>query len=119
MLTPQQQMMAAEVAARHRTPKSTVTHPPGVIVPGDPFMTAKLEDPDYVPYCGPCSPMQRVRRTEFGFQCPRCDNKMNYDLTHYNGNVSVQYKGVPLSMAAWNAEVDRKKLEKIRKKAKA
>lgn len=103
---------AEQAAARYRIPKSTVTHPAGVIVPGDPFMTEKLQDPDYVPYCGPCVPMQRVRRTEYGFRCPSCGNKSNYDLTRYNGNVAVQYEDQPLSRAAWNAEVDRKKAMK-------
>jgi predicted RNA-binding Zn-ribbon protein involved in translation (DUF1610 family) len=76
----------------HRIPKSTVTHPEGVIVPGDKFMTMKIADPDYVPYCIVESTCGRVRRTEFGFECPTCGNQMNYDLTHYNGNINVQYK---------------------------
>lgn len=83
--------MAEDAAARHRIPKSTVEHPKNVIVPGDPFMTEKLKDPDYVPYCGPCMPMQRIRRVADGFVCPGCGNKSNFDLTKFNGNVDVKY----------------------------
>jgi hypothetical protein len=85
------QRLAAECAERHRIPKATVTHP-AVIVPGDEFMTEKLRDPDYVPYCFGTN-CGRTRRTEFGFQCPTCGNKMNYDLRHYDGNKDVQYVG--------------------------
>ncbi|KAF1046357.1 MAG: hypothetical protein GAK35_01042 [Herbaspirillum frisingense] len=81
------------LAARHRIPKATVAHPAGVIVPDDEFMTEKLRDPDYVPYCMMSGPCGRVRRTTFGFECPTCGNKTNFDLTHYNGNVDVQYEG--------------------------
>jgi hypothetical protein len=84
-------LWAAMLAAKHHTPKATVQHPKGVIVPGDEFMTGKLKDPDYVPYCMMHSACGRVRRTEFGFQCPTCGNKMNYDLTHYDGNANVQF----------------------------
>lgn len=84
-------LFASALAARHHTPKATVQHPKGVIVPGDEFMTGKLTDPDYVPYCMVTASCGRVRRTEFGFQCPTCQNKMNYDLTHYDGNVNVKY----------------------------
>lgn len=90
-LTSFERELAAQCAERHRTPKSTVTHPAGVIVPGDDFMTMKLRDPDYVPYCGPCVPMQRVRRVADGFECPTCGNKSNFDLTKFNGNVDVKY----------------------------
>lgn len=107
--------LVEECAARHRTPESTVEHPVGVIVPDDPFMTEKLKEKNYVPYCMGTG-CGRTRRTEFGFQCPTCGNKMNYDLTHYNGNIEVQYEGKPLSIAAWNAEVNRKKAQKARKK---
>ncbi len=104
--------LAEEAAARHHTPKSTVTHPEGVIVPSCAFMTEKLKDPDYVPYCSPCDPMQRLRRTEYGFRCPGCGKTSNFDLTPFNNNISVQYEGKPLSIGAWNAEVDRKKAAK-------
>jgi hypothetical protein len=93
-LTPIEQLFAAQVAERHRIPRAIVSHP-AVVVPGDPFMTEKLRDRDYVPYCGPCVPMQRVRRVADGYQCPTCGNKMNYDLTHFNGNVDVQYEDQP------------------------
>jgi hypothetical protein len=106
-LTLAERAFAADCAERHRIPKATVTHPP-IIVPGDPFMTEKLRDPDYVPYCGPCVPMQRLRRVADGFECPTCGNKMNYDLTHFNGNVNVQYEGAAptLSIKQWNDRVD-------------
>lgn len=110
--------LAAECAARHRIPKATVQHPAGVIVQGDPFMTDKLRDPDYVPYCFGtyCG---RTRRTEFGFQCPTCGNKMNYDLTHYNGNIHVWYEDGPqvLSIERWNAAVDARKAARAERRA--
>ncbi len=84
--------LVADLVARHEIPKATVQHPAGVIVPGDDFMTAKLREPDYVPYCLVHSVCGRVRRTVDGFQCPTCGNKMNYDLTHFNGNVNVRYE---------------------------
>jgi len=90
-LTPLEQMLALQLAARHQIPKATVEHPAGVIVPGDPFMTMKLRDPDYVPYCSPCTLMQRLRRVADGFECPACGNKANFDLTKFNGNKDVQY----------------------------
>lgn len=83
--------MVSEVVARHMTPKATVTHPAGVIVPGDEFMTEKLKDPDYVPYCLVRQSCGRTRRVADGFKCPTCGNHTNYDLTHFNGNVDVQY----------------------------
>src|SRR5437764_7633295 len=80
-------ILVAQMIARHHIPKSTVTHPKGVIVQGDEFMTGKLRDPDYVPYCGPCDPMQRLRRVPAGFACPACGNLSNWDLTKFNDNV--------------------------------
>jgi hypothetical protein len=84
-------MLAEQCAARHRTPKATVTHPKGVIVPGSTLLTENIRDPDYVPYCGPCDPMQRMRRNETGFYCPTCLNKTNWDLSKFNGNADVQF----------------------------
>lgn len=84
-------MMAAQAAARHRIPKADCLHPKGVIVPNSEFMTEKLQDPDYVPYCGPCVPMQRLRRVSDGFLCPNCGNHSNWDLTKFNGNKDVQF----------------------------
>lgn len=117
-MTPFERRLAEECAARHRIPKSTVAHPTGVIVQGDDFMTEKLQDPDYVPYCGPCDPMQRIRRTSFGFECPRCHRKSNYDLTPYDGNMNVQYKGQHpvLTKDQWNEQVDARKAAKSAKK---
>lgn len=91
-LTPAERMFAEQAAARHRIPKAQFKHP-AVTIPGDEFMTEKLRDPDYVPYCGPCVPVQRVRRTAYGFECPSCGIKANYDLTRYDGNKRVQYVG--------------------------
>jgi hypothetical protein len=96
-LSPEMLRLAEQCAARHRIPKAEFAHP-GVIVPGDEFMTEKLKDPDYVPYCfgTDCG---RTRRTAYGFKCPTCGNQMNYDLTHYDGNKNVQYDGEPPSAA--------------------
>jgi hypothetical protein len=90
------QFLADALAQLHAIPKATVTHPKGVIVPraggADDFMTDKLKDPDYVPYCLVKADCSRVRRVADGFLCPACGNKMNWDLTHFNGNVDVQYE---------------------------
>lgn len=100
MTEAQIRLLAAQLAERHRVPKATVTHP-AVIVPGDEFMTKKLQDPDYVPYCLVKSDCGRVRRTVYGFNCPTCGNQMNYDLTHYDGNKKVEYTGeAPATEAA-------------------
>lgn len=100
------QMLAEQCAARHRTPKATVTHPAGVIVPDDFLLTENIKDPDYVPYCGPCMPMQRMRRNEKGFHCPTCHNRTNWDLTKFNGNLDVQFDP-ELVDAEWLAEHQR------------
>jgi hypothetical protein len=91
-LTLQERLIAVELASRHYIPSATVQHPQGVIVPGDKFMTDKLRDPDYVPYCLACSPAQRLRRIEEGFQCPCCNTKANWDLTTFNDNVDVEFE---------------------------
>lgn len=91
-LSPELQLMAAQLAARHRIPEATVDHPKGVICVGNPFMTEKLRDRNYVPYCGHCTLCYRLRRTEYGFICPSCGNKANFDLTKYDGNINVQYE---------------------------
>lgn len=83
---------AGVLSMRHRSSSTPVKHPPGVIVKGDAHMTMKLREPGYAPYCLKRNACGRVQRTEFGFQCPCCGNRMNYDLTHYNGNVDVQYE---------------------------
>ena len=85
-------LRTGRLAARHYVSSAPVEHPKGVIVPNDPFMTQKLREPGYAPYCLQHDACGRVQRTEFGFQCPCCGNRMNYDLTHYNGNVDVQYE---------------------------
>lgn len=91
-LTLFESQLAEQCAARHRTPKATVTHPPGVIVPYDTLLTHNIRDPDYVPYCGNCTLCQRVRRIEEGFECPACYRKSNWDLTRFNNNVNVQFE---------------------------
>jgi hypothetical protein len=96
-------MLAEQCAARHRTPKATVTHPKGVIVPDSTLLTENIRDPDYVPYCGPCDPMQRMRRNETGFYCPTCLCKTNWDLTKFNDNVDVQFDPEHVD-ADWLAE---------------
>ena len=85
-------LMAAQVSSRHNSPKATVAHPKGVIVPNDQLVTENIRDPDYTPYCGPCvTPVQRLHRVADGFVCPNCGNKTNWDLTPFNGNVDVKY----------------------------
>ena len=85
-----ERMLVEQLAARHRIPTAEHKHP-AVVVQGDAFMTEKLRDPDYVPYCLVRTECGRVRRVADGFECPTCGNKMNYDLTHFNGNKNVQY----------------------------
>lgn len=109
--------LVAECAARHHIPRATVTHPAGVIVPNDAFMTDKLRDPDYVPYCMGID-CGRTRRVVDGFRCPTCGNKMNFDLTHFNGNIDVQYEGAApvLTIQQWNDRVDARKAARAAKK---
>jgi hypothetical protein len=94
MISPGFLSRATTSAHRHRS-SGPVNHPPGVIVQGDAFMTTKLREPGYAPYCLKRTQCGRVQRTDFGFECPSCGNRMNYDLTHYNGNVGVQYEPAP------------------------
>jgi hypothetical protein len=90
--TPLELLLIAQLAGRHTSPKSTVDHPKGVIVPGDAFMTEKIKDPDYTPYCMRCTVCYRLHRTVTGFECPNCGTKSNFDLTTFNGNINVQYE---------------------------
>lgn len=110
-LTPHQMMLARQLAERHRIPETSIVHPE-VLVHNrdgtvDTFMTAKLREPHYVPYCLNLLECGRLRRTEWGFKCPTCGNKANYDLTKYDGNQNVKYVGAPpvLSIKEWNAQV--------------
>jgi hypothetical protein len=113
--------MAARLAAKHREPNEVVPHPKVVIKMGDgsldQHMMTKLADDKYVPYCfgTECG---RTRRKPWGFQCPTCGNKMNWDLTHYDGNLNVEYVGTPPipSIKDWNAIVDQKKVAKRERK---
>jgi len=109
-------MLAEEAAARHRTPKAEFDHPKGVIVPFSELLTENIRDRDYVPYCGPCDPMQRERRVADGFQCPTCGNKTNWDLTPFNGNVDVQFDpehADPEWLAKWEQSKNVPKVEPI------
>jgi hypothetical protein len=85
------QRLAEQLAAKHRIPPTDVNHPR---LKDDPMQPQKDADPNYVPYCFGTG-CGRTRRTRYGFQCPTCGNKMNYDLTHYDGNKNVQYAGEP------------------------
>lgn len=120
MNDPHVKKLITDLAARHNIPETNIRHPEGVIVPGDEFMTIKLAgDTNYVPYCMKHAECCRVRRTEYGFECPTCKNKMNYDLTHYDGNINVQYSGnrPVISIDQWNHGVEARKLEKTKRKA--
>jgi hypothetical protein len=121
--------IAARLAEKHRIPHSDVVHPKVFVPDGkggiDEWMTAKLRSQDegegpYVPYCLVGADCGRVRRKTWGFQCPTCGNKMNWDLSHYDGNVNVKFDGPPpvLSIKDWNAQVEaRKAAKKARREA--
>lgn len=126
-LTLRELLMAQELAARHHIPETDVRHPPGVIVPNDALLTRNIKDPNYVPYCGPCTPCQRLRRVPEGFMCPRCGNKSNWDLTKFDDNKNVKFEAgyeAPKPMPApvptkerWNANVLIKKREREHRRA--
>jgi len=110
---------------RHRIPESPHKHPKVIVYSHDgtidTFMTDKLRNSDnghYVPYCLVGADCGRVRKTEWGFECPTCGNKMNYDLSHYDGNQNVTYEGPApiLSIEAWNQQVAARKAVKKAKK---
>lgn len=42
------------------------------------------KDPTYRPYCLMCDSMARMVRTDYGFQCSACKNKINTDMTHHD-----------------------------------
>jgi hypothetical protein len=121
-LSPELQALAFRLARKHRIPESPYTHPKVVVRNADgtvdTFMTDKLRNSDgghYVPYCLVGTDCGRVRKTEWGFECPVCGNKMNWDLTHYDGNINVEFDGPPpvLSIKQWNEQVEAKKRAKI------
>jgi hypothetical protein len=85
-------LLAAQLAEKHRIPETSIVHPE---LANDPMLPQKQADPNYVPYCLKTADCGRVRRRRYGFECPTCGNKMNYDLTHYDGNKSVEYAGEP------------------------
>jgi predicted RNA-binding Zn-ribbon protein involved in translation (DUF1610 family) len=118
------QAMARQLAARHAIPKSGIKHPPVVVIRNgevDEFMTAKLREEDYVPYCLIKPECARVRRKAWGFECPNCGNKMNWDLKHYDGNQNVVYaEGYvppPLTIQQWNEQVEIKKQKRAQERA--
>lgn len=101
-LSPALQALAARLAKKHMIPKSDIVHPKVLVTNSDgtidEFMTDKLRNSDdghYVPYCMVGTDCGRVRKTAWGFECPTCGNKMNYDLSHYDGNINVVYDGSP------------------------
>jgi hypothetical protein len=143
-LSPELMLMAHQLAAKHRTPKSDIVHPKVFVPDGkggvDEFMTARLrdfegEDRPYVPYCLVGPSCGRLHRVQFGFECPMCGNKTNWDLTHWNGNKDVKFDGEPPAVrcpppppppkplspreqrAKWNAEVEAKRRLKAARKA--
>jgi len=117
------QLMAQRLAERHRIPESDIVHPKVFVMNGDgtvdTFMTDKLREPHYVPYCLKQVDCGRVRRREWGFYCPCCGNKMNWDLSHYDGNALVKFDGPPPPKKVpskkvppikdWNAQVEERK----------
>jgi len=115
-LSPELLAMAARLAEKHREPDEIVPHPKVLIRSGDSIdesMMDKLSDDKYVPYCFGTN-CGRTRRKPWGFQCPTCGNKMNWNLTHYNGNLNVEFVGPPpvLSIKEWNQQVDARKAAK-------
>lgn len=121
-LSPRLMYLAAQLAERHRIPETDIVHPKVLVMSGDgtidTFMTAKLREPHYIPYCLKID-CGRVRRTAWGFQCPTCGNKMNYNLRHFDGNQNVVYDGdAPpiLSIKEWNTQVVARSQAKQEKK---
>lgn len=45
-------------------------------------------DPKYRPYCLKCSTMARMEKTDYGFKCVACGNKINPDMTHFNEQIA-------------------------------
>lgn len=121
-LTPYERLLAAQCAERHRIPVTDIVHPKVFAVSHngevDEFMTAKLREPHYVPYCLKRTDCGRVRRTDYGFKCPTCGNQMNYDLSHYDGNVNVRYDGPPPvpDIKTWNANVEARRRAKAERR---
>lgn len=75
-------LIADSVAAEHTFDGSTV----GVeAVPTDESLLCnKLkEERDWRPYCMKCDTFSRMSRREYGFQCAKCKNKINWDMSHY------------------------------------
>lgn len=38
---------------------------------------------DWKPYCLKCNTMARMGRRTYGFECLRCHNTINWDMSHY------------------------------------
>lgn len=122
-LSPELLRMATQLAEKHREPNEVVVHPKVYMRNGDGtvdiFMMDKVSDNKYVPYClsGGCG---RMRRREYGFYCPTCCKKTNWDLTRFNNNKDVEYVNgppspkpvVPLTIQEWNKRVTDKKYQR-------
>jgi hypothetical protein len=98
--TPQLEALARRLAEKHRIPETDIVHPTVIFKNNDgttdEFMMRKMrEEPNYVPYCLVGIECGRVRRRVWGFECPTCGNKMNYDFTRYDGNRNVEYVSEP------------------------
>lgn len=82
-------MLIADLLARHvsPTPSQEVLDaiPDNVVVPDDSFLTEKIQDPTYTPYCLRTIRCGRLHRTVYGFTCPNCKAKLNHNLTPYKG----------------------------------
>jgi hypothetical protein len=111
--------MAARLAEKHKIPVTDIRHPwVKLIQPDgteDTWMQDKLrysDDGNYVPYCLRGTGCGRLHKTEYGFKCPTCGNKANYDLTRYNGNLNVVYEPghePKLTIQQWNEQVEARK----------
>lgn len=44
-----------------------------------------IEERDWRPYCMKCDVMARMSRMPYGFKCVKCQNPINWDLSHYDG----------------------------------
>lgn len=56
----------------------------------------------WCPYCLVCPTMSRMRETEYGYQCVACQNKIDFDLLHYEGPVG---KKTPEELAYYDEKI--------------
>lgn len=121
------QALAAQLAEKHRIPVTSIRHPWVKLIKNDgtedTWMQEKLrhsDDGNYVPYCLMGISCGRAHKTDYGFRCPTCGNKMNYDLTHYDGNKNVVYEPghePRWTVAQWNERVEAKKRAREERRA--